>query len=329
MSVNGRPIAGFDFTQLNKTKSSDHSGKAGSKSANLDDSFALQMAQFQSQQLGSLMDAAFGGNSVNAGTRLAALQGAQTAAADPLSVLSGISQANGLTAVGRISALRDPQSAYNMMSLINNQDANFKAQYSELSQMKSALSAMQQAGQSLSGINASTSNDSIKSQLQAFASQYNAWVQQFDADMKEGGVLANTRAAEVSRFELRQNIESVFNGAQYGVRGLYDLGLTLNPTTKLASLDSTKLDSVLASNKQGALAAVQDFSANFVKSAALLNTPGNFISNQLNNLSRAIAYIANNKSSLQAEFGTGDPAKPSEQVAKALAAYNQITGTNT
>jgi hypothetical protein len=187
---------------------------------------------------------------------------------------------------------------------------------------------MQQAGQSLSGIDASAGNDSIKSQLQAFAGQYNAWVQQFDADMKEGGLLANTQAAEVSRFELRQNIESVFNGAQYGVRGLYDLGLTLNPATKLASLDTTKLDSVLASNKQGAVAAMQDFSANFAKSAALLNSPGNFISNQLNNLSRAIAYISDNKSSLQAEFGMGDPAKPSEQVAKALVAYIQITGTN-
>jgi hypothetical protein len=37
-----------------------------------------------------------------------------------------------------------------------------------------------------------------------------------------------------------------------------------------------------------------------------------------------IDYFADNKASLQAEFGLGDPAKPSAQIAKALAAYKQM-----
>jgi hypothetical protein len=71
---------------------------------------------------------------------------------------------------------------------------------------------------------------------------------------------------------------------------------------------------------------VQAFSANFAKSAELLNSDGNFIPNRLANLNRAITYIDDNKTSLQAEFGLGDSVNPSAQVAKALAAYKQIGG---
>ena len=139
-------------------------------------------------------------------------------------------------------------------------------------------------------------------------------------------MLAETQAAQVSRYELDQSIKSIFNGANDGVHGLNDLGLTVDPETKLASLDVARLNTLLTSNRPGAVHALQEFSANFSKSASLLNSDGNFIPNRLNNLSRVIDYFAEHKTSLQAEFGTGDAAKPSGVVARALAAYNQNYG---
>jgi len=224
-------------------------------------------------------------------------------------------------------ALADPESAYKMMTVINNKDVYYKAQFSELSQMKSAISRMQEAGQKLGSIALSTGNDSIKSQLHEFVGQYNDWIQRFDPDLQEGGLLSDTQAAQVSRFELEQNVNYRFFGAKDGVHGLGELGINIDPNTRLASLDIAKLDALLATNKQGVVNTVQEFSANFTKSASLLNSDGNFVLKQLDNLNRAIHYIADNKDSLQKEFGTGDAAKPTGQVAQALAAYNQIDGT--
>ena len=171
-----------------------------------------------------------------------------------------------------------------------------------------------------------TGNDSIKSRLQDFVAQYNSWVQRFNPDVKQGGLLADTQAAKASRFELEQNINNRFFGIKDGVHGLGDIGITIDPNTKLASLDAAMLGAVLATNKQGVVDAVQEFSANFAKSASLLNSEGNFILRQLDNLNRAIHYIADNKDSLQKEFGLGDAAKPAGQTAQALAAYNQTCG---
>lgn len=148
----------------------------------------------------------------------------------------------------------------------------------------------------------------IKAQLQKFAGEYNDWVQRFDADMQNGGTLAGTPAAQVSRYELEQGVTNVFNGARNGLHGLGDIGLTIDPVSKLAVLDGARLDSVLASNKTGVVNAVQEFSVNFAKSAEMLNSDGNFIKNRLDNLSRVISYISDNKPALQVEFGLGDVA---------------------
>lgn len=252
---------------------------------------------------------------------------------DPLSLLiqsSNINQSSstkGISPAGRNMALADPESAYKMMTVINKKDVYYKAQFSELSQMKSAISQMQDAGQSLGSMALSTDNGSIKSRLQAFVGQYNNWIQRFGPHLQKGGLLSDTQAAQVSQYELEQNVSNRFFGIKDGVHGLDDLGITIDPNTRLASLDIAKLDSLLAANKQGAVGAVQEFSANFAKSASLLNSDNNFVLNQLDNLNRAIHYIADNKDSLQKEFGTGDAAKPTGQIAQALAAYNRIYGT--
>lgn len=247
----------------------------------------------------------------------------------PLSQLgqsAGVSPVGGMTALsptGRNMALSDPESAYEMMTLINNCEALFKAQFFELSRMKSSVSLMQQAGLSLGGISASTDNGRIREQLQGFVGEYNSWVQRFNPAMQQGGLLAGTRAAQVSRYELEQSINNRFFGAREGLNGLGSLGITIDSATGLASLDAARLDSQLSANKQGVVATVQEFSANFAQSASLLNSGGNFIERQLGNLDRAIHFIGDNRRSLQAEFGTGDEAKPSGQVAQALADYNR------
>jgi hypothetical protein len=214
-----------------------------------------------------------------------------------------------------------------MMSIINNRDIAYKAQFSELSQMQTYLAQMQQSGQSLGQISSATGNDSVKSQLQEFVGRYNEWIQRFDSDMQSGGILAGTRAAQVSRYELEQSIENVFNGIGNGLHGLRDLGLTIDANTQLAVLDSAKLDSVLAGNKHGAIEALREFSTSFAKSAELLNSDGNFVPSRLSNLSHVIDYIGANKPALQREFGLGDPARPTGQIAQALAAYNETYET--
>ena len=228
---------------------------------------------------------------------------------------------NAISPAGRNLALFDPESAYKMMSVINHNDVSYKAQFSELSQMKSDISQMEAEGLALGQISSSSSNGEMATRLQQFVGQYNAWVERFDPDLQSGGLLADTQAAQVARYELDQSIENGFNGAADGVHGLADLGVVINPNTHLATLDIARLDSLLASNRQGAVNTLHQFSANFAKSASLLNSEGNFMPNQLNNLSEVIDYFADHKTALQNEFGSGDAAKPNAQVAQALAAY--------
>lgn len=232
----------------------------------------------------------------------------------------------GLVPAGRNMSLFDPEAAYKMMTLINNKDIFYKAQFSELNQMKICVERMQDAGLDLGSVTATTGNDSIRSRLQGFVDQYNNWIQRFNPDMQADGLLAGTRAAQISRYELEQSVGNIFNGAADGVHGLGDLGFTVDRDTGLISLDTVKLDAVLAANRRGVVGAIQEFSANFSKSASLLNADDNFIPRQLDNLNRVIHYIAENNDSLRAEFGTGDAAKPAGQIAQALAVYNQTFG---
>lgn len=291
----------------------------------------VSVSLMQSQVPGSLMGSALGAKHDASWASLFSLLVSNSAqpdilSSDPLSLLAQSGSIKGLSATGRNLALCDPESAYQMMSVINERDVSCKAQFSELSQMQSYVFQMQDAGQSLDSIALSTGNDSIKARLQDFAGQYNDWIQRFNPDIQQGGLLADTQAARASQFELEQNFNNRFFGVRDGVHGLRDLGFTIDPDTRLSSLDTATLDAMLATNKQGVVDTVQEFSANFAKSASLLNSDGNFIPKQLDNLDRAIHFIADNKTSLQEEFGTGNAARPTGQVAQALAAYNHAYG---
>lgn len=222
---------------------------------------------------------------------------------------------------GRNMALPDPESAYRMMSLINNREVLYKAQFRELKQMGEEVAGMQQIGQQLTAIEPGE----IKTALQDFVSRYNNWIMSFEADMRNGGLLAGTQAAQVSRHELEQSVSNIFIGADHGVHGMRDLGVTVGPD-RMLQLDETKLDAMLLANAKGAECTTREFGAYFAKSAGLLNNSDNFIPRQLDNLNRAIRYIADNHTAWQAEFGTGDAARPAaDQVAKALTAY-QLAG---
>lgn len=296
----------------------------------------------QSQVLSTLMGSSSGSkgdDSWEAIFSLLATNGAEykQSGSDPLSLLMqgnavnrcGCLKLSGSPvgfAAGRNMALADPESAYRMMSVINNRDVYYKAQFSELSQMQASVLEMQEAGQSLGSIALSTGNEDIKSQLQAFVGQYNSWIQSINPDIQQGGLLADTQAAHASQFELEQNVNNRLFGAKDGLHGLSDLGITIERNTRLATLDIARLDALLASNKQGVVDTVQEFSTNFAKSASMLNAEGNFILKQLDNLDRAIHFIADNKDSLQKEFGLGDAALPKGKIAQALAEYNKVYG---
>jgi flagellar capping protein FliD len=289
-------------------------------------SILLSLANFRSQALGSLTGSSAGAKDENSWSSIFQGIASDSASAAPLAVPTKAGEVQGLSSTGRNLGLFDPESAYKMMSVINNNDVSYKAQFSELSEMKSYVSQMQDAGQGLGSISESTSDEDITSQLQNFVGQYNDWVQRFNPDMQTGGAMADAQAAQISRYELDQSIKNPFNGARDGVHGLAGLGIVIDPSTKLASLDTSRLNSLLATNRKGAVDTVQEFSANFAKSAGLLNSAGNFIPNRLNNLDKVIHYFADHKSALQQEFDTGDAAKPSGLIAQALAAYKQNYG---
>lgn len=302
MSVNG--IRASDLSALINAKPS--AKPSGNGFAEL---LALQTAGLQSDTLSSLTATGNGKQAANA------------SATTLLNALNG--SVGSLSPTGRNLSLFDPESAYQMMSFINRQNVMFKAQYSELSDMGQYVNQLQKSATGLQSLGSGTSNETLRSQLQQFVTQYNDWITHFNGDMGSGGALNGVQAADVSRYELEQSIKNIFNGAGDGFKGMESLGLTIDDSTHLAKLDPTQLDAALASNRQGVLNTVQQFAGNFAKSAELLTSDGNFISNRLNNLSGALQYIASNESSLQNEFGTGDNFQASGAIAKAAEAYDK------
>lgn len=287
---------------------------------------ASTLAHFKFETLDSLIGEPGSFGSCFADALSSPFADANTAPGDLLNLFLQSSAKVGALHAGRNMALADPESGFRMMSLINDKDVLYKAQFSELSQMGDAVATMQQAGERLGTVSEASSNGDIKGSLQGFIRQYNDWVQRFNPDMKNGGLLAGTQAAEISRYELEQSVKNMFNGADDGVHGLTDLGVSVDPNTGSLSLDGARFDAMLASGKHGAVDAIREFSANFAKSASLLNSANNFIPNQLDNLNRAIQYIGANNTAWRAEFGTGNAARPGGATAKALAAYQQRYG---
>lgn len=272
-------------------------------------SLLLSIASLRRQTLTSLMDRGASDNS-SFDAILSQFAAGHEAAADPV--------ANS----GHNAALRDPESAYAMMTEINRREVAYMAQAAELEQMRSTLPKEEEAARQLNTLEGSDDNATIKAKLQDFATKYNAWVDRFGPDVRQGGVLSGTQAAEVPLYELEQVVKNPFLGAMDGFRGLQDLGISIDPQTNLLTLDTARLDRALAGNKQGVVNTLDDFSARFAASAKLFASDGNFIGNRLANLEGAINTISSNIDAWRQEFGQGDPAKPRDLVADALKAYN-------
>ena len=293
---------------------------------------ALRLAEFKSQSVSTLLDSGTTDKEQSmfnliSGTPQTGSTGSDIASllgAGASSAVGPTSAASAVQASGYNMSLADPGAAYKMMSFINQSEVNFKAQFAELSDMAGAIRTLQRSGEALGGLDAGSDEATITKQLQAFADDYNAWIARFDASVGKNGVLGNVRAAQVAYQELEMSVENRFNGATSGFSGLSDLGLTIDESSNRIVLDANALGSSLATNKEGVVATLKEFSANFTESARLLTSQGNFITNRLDNLDRAIDYLAGNKASLQSEFGTGAPAEPSGQVAAALATYNRV-----
>lgn len=329
MSINQINGKGFDFSKLQGSKAAPAAGSAGA--VDFSSALKLQMAGIQSQALNTLATSASGSGKAAGGANFADILGAgKTSGNSALDALlgsaAGVSGTNGISATGRNMALFDPESAYRMMTNINARAVAYKAESSEMSDMKAYVSTLQQEAIKLGGVDASSGSEEIRARVQAFADAYNGWMQRFGSELKDGGLLAGTQAARVAQWELEQSVANPFHGAKDGLRGMAGLGLSIDPVTKLATVDNARLDAALANGKSAAIGALHEFTAHFAKTAELLNSAGNFINNRLDNLSRVIAYIDTNMTSLQAEFGLGDPAKPTGQLAKALANYNAKHG---
>ena len=292
----------------------------------------LGKALFQSQVLGSIFSSSSSGSSVDSNASgvselfsslLSQQIGKNKPDATLASLLNPSKSTTGLSATGRNLALFNPEAGYNLSTFINSRDVLYKAQFSELNQIKNGVSQLQAAGEGLGAITADTPAAGVEALLQNFIGRYNHWRESFNDDVADGGLLDNVQAAEISLYQLEQSVKNTFIGAKDDIRGLRELGITIDPNTNFALLDSKQLATTLSSKPQGVVNAIQDFSANFAKSAALLNSANNFIPNQLDNLNRAIRYISDNQAALKLEFGTGDAAKPNAQIAQALAAYNR------
>lgn len=314
----------MSYPQITNTLAAPPSRSASAGSA-FATSLTLRVAELRAQSFKSLLDSvrdsSLGRDQAASGLDFL---GTPSAANDPLAPFAAPAAAGGLSADGRNLSLFDPESAYRMMSIINGKDALYKAQFSELSAMQEGVAAMQQSGQCLAGLDATLDGAGIEAELQAFAEQYNAWIARFDGSVQRDGLLAGTQAAEVSLYELEQSVGNPFFGAQAGFRGMRDLGLTIDQNTNLVSLDSARLESALASDRGGVVATLREFGANFARSAELLNAENNFIPRQLDNLDRAIDYVADNQAALQQEFGRGDAPRLSVALTQAIAAYEEM-----
>ena len=277
----------------------------------------LQVATLKAQSLSTLVSSVSDAGNNTILTTLAALNGQSVGESSAIP---------GVSATGRVNSLHDPELAYRMMSVINQAEATYTAQRNELTEMRSMLNSLSQAAADLGQPAVATDSASLASRMDDFRNTYNAWIDRFAEDFLPGGALHGNQAAQVTRSELRNIIGDIFTGAAHGFQGLGDLGLSIDAGSQHANFDGKPLADALGQNASGVQATLPQFAAHFTQATTLLASAGNFIDNRLNNLQRALDFIAENKPALQAEFGLGDPAKPvlaGTSTTAALASYRK------
>lgn len=213
------------------------------------------------------------------------------------------------------------QPGQNVVTVINRVDVSFKAQFSALSELKSTLALEQESADKLATIDAHTSNAEFKSKLMDFVATYNSGVRHIASEVAQGGVLEGSQEARRAQFATQRDIANPLIGADGGMSAL---GVSIDPRTGLASVNEAQLDAVLARDTDADVRTIVDFATTFSQTTTSLNSKGNQQDNQMNNLDRAIHWIADNRVEVQQEFGPGLLARPNAAFAKAAAAYALI-----
>ncbi len=217
----------------------------------------------------------------------------------------------------------------NMVTVLNRVEVTFKAQFSELGEMRHSLVAEQAAAKRLGKLTADSTTADIKAEIAHFVDTYNAGVNRFAPAVDKGGILEGSWEAQRARFATRRDIDYVLNGAEKGIKGdLAKLGITTDPKTGLASVDHVKLDGALAADQRLVVGAVTAFAGTFDTTVDFLNAKGHSQQRQMSNLDRAVNWIDDNRASVQKEFGPGAAATPNEAFAKAAANYDRMAKLN-
>ena len=213
----------------------------------------------------------------------------------------------------------------NMVTVLNRVEVTFKAQFSELGEMRHSLVAEQAAAKQLAALGPDSSGADIKAELAHFVDTYNAGVNRFAPAVDKGGVLEGSWEANRARFATQRDINYILNGSEAGIKGdLAQLGITTDPKTGLASIDNAKLDGALARDQGHVLASVNAFANTFVTTVDFLNAKDHSQQRQMANLDRAVHWIDDNRDDVQKEFGPGAAATPNEAFAKAAALYDEM-----
>ena len=211
----------------------------------------------------------------------------------------------------------------NMVTVLNRVEVTFKAQFSELGEMRHSLATEQAAAKELTKLDSGSTSDDIKAGLTRFVDAYNAGVNRFAPAVDKGGILEGSWEAARARFATQRDISYVLNGAEAGIKGdLAKLGITTDAKTGLASIDSATLDTALSRDQGHVLASVKAFAGTFVTTVDYLNAKDHAQQRQMANLDRAVHWIDEHRAQVQKEFGPGAAATPSQAFAKAAARYD-------
>ncbi|WP_426102149.1 hypothetical protein [Massilia sp. TSP1-1-2] len=213
----------------------------------------------------------------------------------------------------------------NMVTVLNRVEVTFKAQFSELGEMRHSLVSEQAAAKQLGALGPGSSAADIKAELTRFVSSYNAGVNRFAPAVDKGGILEGSWEAGRARFATRRDIGYSLNGADVGIKGdLAQLGITTDPKTGLAAIDDARLDGALTRDRGHVLASVTAFANTFVTTVDFLNAKDHGQQRQMANLDRAVHWIGEHKAAVQKEFGAGAAATPNAAFAKAAAHYDEM-----
>lgn len=211
----------------------------------------------------------------------------------------------------------------NMVTVLNRVEVTFKAQFSELGEMRHSLITEQAAAKKLSRLNAESSSADVKAELARFVETYNAGVNRFAPAVDKGGILEGSWEAARARFATQRDISYVLNGSEAGIKGdLAKLGISTDPKTGLAAIDNATLERELATDKRHVVASITAFANTFVTTVDFLNAKGHSQQRQMANLNRAVNWIDENKDDVEKEFGPGAAATPNDAFAKAAALYD-------